>query len=134
MERKTPLYDAHVALGGKIVPFAGYLLPVEYPTGVIAEHRAVRAQAGLFDVSHMGEATLRGADALGNLNRLLTNDFTGMKDGQARYSPMCDENGGTVDDLLVYKFGEGDYMLVLNAANREKDVKWIAEHLSGDVV
>ena len=134
LERKTPLYDAHVALGGKIVPFAGYLLPVEYPTGVIAEHRAVRAQAGLFDVSHMGEATLRGADALGNLNRLLTNDFTGMKDGQARYSPMCDENGGTVDDLLVYKFGEGDYMLVLNAANREKDVKWIAEHLSGDVV
>ncbi len=133
VERKTPLYDAHVALGGKIVPFAGYLLPVEYPTGVIAEHRAVRAQAGLFDVSHMGEAVLKGADALANLNRLLTNDFTGMKDGQARYSPMCGENGGTVDDLLVYKFGEGNYMLVLNAANREKDVKWISEQLSGDV-
>lgn len=132
LERKTPLYDAHVGLGGKMVSFAGYLLPVEYSTGVIAEHKAVRAQAGLFDVSHMGEATLKGADALDNLNRLLTNDFTSMKDGQARYSPMCDESGGTVDDLLVYRLGENDYMLVLNAANRKKDVRWIAQHLSGD--
>lgn len=132
MERKTPLYDKHVSAGGKIVPFAGYLLPVEYQ-GVIAEHKTVRTSAGLFDVSHMGEATLKGADALSNLNRLLTNDFTSMKDGQARYSPMCYDNGGTVDDLLVYRFSENSYMLVLNASNRFKDVEWIRDHLSGDV-
>ncbi len=132
MERKTPLYERHVRLGGKIVPFAGYLLPVEYQ-GVIAEHKTVRSSAGLFDVSHMGEATLKGADALSNLNKLLTNDFTNMKDGQARYSPMCYDNGGTVDDLLVYRFSENSYMLVLNASNRFKDVEWIRDHLEGDV-
>lgn len=103
MELKTPLYDAHVKAGGKIVPFAGYLLPVQYETGVIKEHMAVRTQAGLFDVSHMGEILCEGKDALANLQHILTNDFTNMVDGQARYSPMCNENGGTVDDLIVYK-------------------------------
>ena len=86
MEKKTPLYDRHVALGGKIVPFAGYLLPVQYPTGVIAEHMAVRTAAGLFDVSHMGELVFTGPDALQNLNHMLTNDFTNMTDGQVQ---MC---------------------------------------------
>ena len=103
MELKTPLYDAHVKASGKIVPFAGYLLPVQYETGVIKEHMAVRTQAGLFDVSHMGEILCEGKDALVNLQHILTNDFTNMVDGQARYSPMCNENGGTVDDLIVYK-------------------------------
>ena len=102
MEKKTPLYDRHVALGGKIVPFAGYLLPVQYPTGVIAEHMAVRTAAGLFDVSHMGELVFTGPDALQNLNHMLTNDFTNMTDGQVRYSPMCNDAGGCVDDLIVY--------------------------------
>ena len=132
MEKKTPLYDRHVALGGKIVPFAGYLLPVQYPTGVIAEHMAVRTAAGLFDVSHMGELVFTGPDALENLNHMLTNDFTDMYDGQVRYSPMCNDSGGCVDDLIVYKVREGAYLVVVNAANKDKDAAWMAEHLSGD--
>jgi aminomethyltransferase len=132
MEKITPLYDRHVALGGKIVPFAGYLLPVEYPTGIIREHTAVRTACGLFDVSHMGEVTYKGRDALQNIQRIVTNDCAGMKDGQARYSPMCNERGGVVDDLLVYRKGEDDYLLVVNAANREKDVQWMRAHVSGD--
>lgn len=133
MELKTPLYDCHVALGGKIVPFAGYLLPVQYATGVITEHMAVRTKAGLFDVSHMGEVVFSGSDALSNLNQLLTNDFSGMYDGQVRYSPMCNKAGGVVDDLIVYRMDEQNYLVVVNAANRHKDVAWMKEHLIGDV-
>ena len=129
--RKTPLYDRHTAAGGKIVPFAGWLLPVQY-SGVIAEHRAVRSACGLFDVSHMGELVLRGADALANVNRLMTNDFSGMADGQARYSPMCYEDGGVVDDLIVYRCSDTAYLIVVNAANRDKDAGWIRAHLTGD--
>ena len=129
--RKTPLYDRHVAAGGKIVPFAGWLLPVQY-SGVIAEHKAVRSACGLFDVSHMGELLLRGAGALENVNRLMTNDFSGMAEGQARYSPMCYEDGGTVDDLIVYKCSDTAYFIVVNAANKDKDAAWIGEHLTGD--
>ena len=132
MEKKTPLYDAHVALGGKIVPFAGYLLPVQYASGVIAEHMAVREKAGLFDVSHMGEVLFEGKDALQNLNNLLTNDFTGMADGQVRYSPMCNENGGIVDDLIVYRHNAEKYMVVINAGNHDKDVEWMSARVSGD--
>lgn len=134
MERKTPLYDCHCALDGKIVPFAGYLLPVQYPTGVIAEHLAVRTKAGLFDVSHMGEVFYTGPDALRNLNALLTNDFTNMYDGQVRYSLMCNEEGGVVDDLIVYRYNQEKYMIVVNAANRFKDVEWMRSHLFGDVI
>ena len=133
MEQKTPLYDCHVKAGGKIVPFAGYLLPVQYETGVITEHMAVRTKCGLFDVSHMGEVTFTGPDALNNLQMLLTNDFSGMAVGQVRYSPMCNEEGGIVDDLIVYRMGEYSYMVVVNAANREKDVTWMRAHLTGDV-
>jgi aminomethyltransferase len=134
MERKTPLYDVHVAAGGKIVEFGGYLLPVQYEaTGVIKEHMAVRTAAGLFDVSHMGEVTYKGKDALKNINYIVTNDCSGMYDGQVRYSPMCNENGGVVDDLLVYKVADDDYLVVVNAANREKDAKWMSEHTFGDV-
>lgn len=134
MERKTPLYDCHVGCGGKIVPFAGYLLPVQYQTGVITEHMATRIKAGLFDVSHMGEVMFTGKDALKNLNHLMTNDFSNMCDGQVRYSPMCNEAGGIVDDLIVYKYSDEKYMVVVNAANREKDVEWMKRHLSGEVV
>lgn len=134
MELKTPLYDAHVKAGGKIVPFAGFLLPVQYEkTGVIKEHMAVRTQAGLFDVSHMGEVLCKGKDALANLQKILTNNFDNMVDGQARYSLMCNEKGGVVDDLIVYKKGENDYFIVVNAANREKDFNWMLEHKFGDV-
>ena len=133
MELKTPLYDQHVACKGKIVPFAGYLLPVQYESGVIAEHMAVRTKAGLFDVSHMGEVTFTGPDALANLNHLLTNDFTGMTDGQVRYSPMCNDEGGVVDDVIVYRMSDQKYMVVVNASNRHKDVAWMKSRLSGEV-
>lgn len=133
MERKTPLYEAHVQAGGKMVPFAGYILPVQYGTGVMKEHMAVRTQAGLFDVSHMGEIRCEGRDALSNLQMLFTNNFEGMAIGQARYSPMCNENGGTVDDLIVYKEGEDRYFIVVNAANKDKDYEWMVAHQSGEV-
>jgi aminomethyltransferase len=130
--KKTPLYDIHVASGGKIVPFAGYLLPVQY-SGVIAEHLAVRTNAGIFDVSHMGEVIFSGADALSNLQNILTNDFSGMASGRVRYSLMCNDLGGIVDDLLVYKYNDEKYLVVINAANREKDVGWMKSHAFGNV-
>ena len=128
-ELKTPLYDVHVEEGGKIVPFAGYLLPVQYGTGVIAEHQAVRTAAGLFDVSHMGEFTVSGPTALETLNKMLTNDFTNMTIGRVRYSVCCYEDGGCVDDLIVYKFGEESYLLVVNAANRHKDFEHMSKYI-----
>ena len=128
MECKTTLYDTHVKYGGKMVPFAGFLLPVQYGTGVIAEHMAVRTACGLFDVSHMGEILCEGEAALDNLNHLLTNDFTRMVDGQARYSPMCNEEGGVVDDLIVYKIRDNHYFIVVNASNKDKDFAWMMAH------
>lgn len=128
MDRKTPLYDVHVEEGGKIVPFAGYLLPVQY-SGVIAEHKAVRTKAGLFDVSHMGEVLFTGPGALASINHLLTNDYTNMKVGKVRYGVMCHEDGGAIDDLIVYKFGEESYFIVVNAANREKDFAHMQQNL-----
>jgi aminomethyltransferase len=133
LELKTPLYDLHIKYGGKIVPFAGYLLPVQYETGITAEHMAVRTGVGLFDVSHMGEVMLEGTHALKNVQNLVTNNCEGMYDGQVRYSPMCNENGGVVDDLLIYRKGENSYLIVINAANHDKDVAWIKSRLSGDV-
>lgn len=132
MEKKTPLYEQHVACGGKIVPFAGYLLPIQY-SDVIEEHVAVREHVGLFDVSHMGEVIIQGPDALKNLNNLFSNDFTSMTDGRIRYSPMCNEGGGIVDDMLIYRMAEDRYMLVPNASNREKVIGFIRAHLFGDV-
>ena len=126
MELKTPLYDVHVEEGGKIVPFAGYLLPVQYGTVVIKEHMAVRQQCGLFDVSHMGEILFTGPTALATLNHLLTNDYSNMPINKVRYGVMCNEQGGTIDDLVVYKFGEESYLVVVNAANREKDYAHMA--------
>ena len=113
-----------------MVSFGGYLLPVQYREGVIREHMAVRTRAGLFDVSHMGEILCEGKDALANLQMLLTNDFRNMTDGQARYSPMCNENGGTVDDLIVYRKAEEQYFIVVNAANKDKDYQWMKAHQS----
>lgn len=134
MEQKTTLYGMHEKYGGKMVPFAGYLLPVQYPAGVIKEHQAVRNACGLFDVSHMGEITCTGPDAVKNLNHLLTNDFTAMYDGQARYSPMCYEDGGVVDDLIVYKVRDDHYFIVVNAVNKEKDFAWMKAHEFGDCI
>lgn len=134
MEKQTPLYEKHLEANGTIVPFDGYLLPVQYPTGIIAEHLAVRQHAGIFDVSHMGEILLSGKDAEQNLNYLLTNNFTGMPDGSCRYSLMLYPDGGQVDDLIVYRLDESRFFVVLNAANTVKDIDWIAGHLTGECV
>lgn len=133
MELKTPLCAWHESHGGKMVPFAGYRMPVQYETGVIAEHMAVRTKAGLFDISHMGEVTFAGADALANIQNLVTNDCAGMPLGRVRYTLMCYDSGGVVDDLVVCRLGENRYLLVINAANRHKDVEWMRAHLFGDV-
>ncbi len=130
--KRTTLFEAHLKYGGKMVPFAGWEMPVQYPAVVIAEHNAVRTACGMFDVSHMGEITIEGPDALANLNYLLTNDFSGMADGQARYSPMCNEDGGVVDDLIVYKKDDDEFLMVVNAANKDKDFAWIKAHVFGD--
>ena len=113
-----------------MVPFGGYLLPVQYEAGVIAEHCAVRERAGLFDVSHMGEFVIAGKDALAALQRLFTNDFTNMTIGRVRYTLMCNDQGGIIDDLVICKMAEDRYFLVVNAANREKDAAWIKSRLS----
>ena len=103
MEKKTPLYQTHVDMGGKIVEFGGFLMPVQYPTGVIAEHMAVREKAGLFDVSHMGELRLKGPDAVANVQKIITADISNMKDGEIKYSMFCNDNGGIIDDFIVYR-------------------------------
>lgn len=134
MAKRTPLYDMHVKYGGQIVDFAGYELPVQYEgLGVLKEHTAVRTNAGLFDVSHMGELIISGENAETALNYLLTNDIRGMYDGQVRYSLLPNENGGAIDDVLVYRISGECYMLVVNASNAEKDARWISEKLPNDV-
>jgi aminomethyltransferase len=118
--RRTPLYDEHRALGARLVDFAGWEMPVQY-SGIKAEHQAVRNRAGLFDVSHMGEAVFRGPDAEEAVQRLVTRDVSRLEAGQSGYSAVCYEDGGTVDDVLVYRRPE-DFLVVVNAANREKDL------------
>ncbi len=128
--KKTPLYDAHVQLGGKLVPFAGFEMPVQYPSGIVAEHKAVRATAGLFDVCHMGEFLLRGPQAFDLVQKLTVNDASKLEVWQAQYSAMCLESAGIIDDLLVYR-GPDHFMLVVNASNKEKDLAWVLEHAPG---
>jgi aminomethyltransferase len=123
--KKTPLHKEHLALGGKMIPFAGFEMPVQYPAGVITEHRQVREQAGLFDVSHMGEFLVKGEGAEGFVNFVVTNDVSTRVSGQAQYNAMCLDSGGIVDDLLVYKFAEDHFKLVVNAANLDGDFEWI---------
>ncbi len=129
--KKTPLYEEHVKLGGKMVPFAGFELPVQYKAGVIKEHMAVREGAGIFDVSHMGEVIIKGAKATENLNYIMTNSFDDMKVGTCRYTLMLYENATQIDDLIVYKKSEDEYLLVLNAANTQKDIEWLKKHIVG---
>jgi aminomethyltransferase len=127
-DKKTALYDIHAALGGKIVPFAGYLMPIQYPKGIVAEHRRVRSTVGVFDVSHMGEFEFRGPDAAAFLNWITINDVSKLAVGQAQYSAFCYPDGGMVDDLLVYRFPD-HYLMVVNAANLPKDRDWVEKHL-----
>jgi aminomethyltransferase len=125
--KKTPLYDEHVKLGGNVVDYAGWYLPVQYE-GLVPEHEAVRNAVGLFDVSHMGEITVKGKDALAYVNYLMTNDISTIVDNQVIYTFMCHPTGGVVDDLLVYRYDGEFFYLVVNAANIEKDHKWILDN------
>ena len=126
--KRTPLTDTHEALGAKLVPFAGYVMPVQYPTGITAEHRAVREKCGLFDVSHMGEFIVRGPGATDFLNYVTTNEIAGMAVGQAHYSTILNERGTIEDDCLVYRAPD-HYMMVVNASNAEKDLAHIGREL-----
>jgi aminomethyltransferase len=132
--KKTPLYEQHLDLKGKMIDFGGWVLPVDYQgQGILVEHEAVRTATGLFDVSHMGEVTVKGRDAEKFIQKMITNDISSMSNFQVFYSPMCYPDGGVVDDLLVYKYHQEDYLLVINASNTEKDFQWLQEHLEGDV-
>ena len=134
MERKTPLYECHVKHNGKMIEFAGYLLPVQYEQGLIKEHLAVREKCGLFDVSHMTEFFLEGKDALQNIQKIFPNDYSEVKIGQVKYTTMLNEDGGVVDDMVIYKFSDIRYMVVGNGANHDKDYNWIKNHVSGDCI
>jgi len=132
--QRTPLYDRHVALGARMVPFAGWEMPVQYE-GVIQEHRAVRTDAGVFDVSHMGEIEVEGPRAHELLQSLVSNDLDRIETGQAQYTLLMNERGGIVDDLIAYRLGEFRYLLVVNASNRAADFSWIKEReISGSDV
>jgi len=128
--KKTCLYDKHVALGALMSPFGGFDMPIQY-SGIVDEHQAVRTACGVFDVSHMGEVLITGNDAERYVNHIFTNDVVGMPNGKILYGMMCYEDGGVVDDLLVYKKGENDFFLVINAANIDKDWAWIQEQAKG---
>lgn len=125
--KSTALTDVHIALGAKMVPFAGYNMPVLYD-GINSEHETVRKGVGVFDVSHMGEFILKGPDALDLIQRVTSNDASKLTDGKAQYSCLPNSEGGIVDDLLVYRLDEKTYMLVVNASNIEKDWNWISKH------
>ena len=125
--RRTPLYDKHVEAGARLVPFAGWEMPVQYE-GVIAEHRAVRTDAGVFDVSHMGEIEVEGPKAQELLQHVLSNDISKLEPGEAQYTLLTNDGGGIIDDLIAYRTGRHRYLLVVNASNRETDFDWLVEH------
>lgn len=129
--KTTCLHGRHVSLGAKMSPFAGFDMPIQY-TGIIDEHNAVRHSAGMFDVSHMGEIFVSGSDAFDFVNHIFTNDITGQREGSVLYGMMLYPNGGTVDDILVYKeFADKGYLLVVNASNIEKDYDWLLSNAKG---
>lgn len=131
--QRTPLYDFHVRHGARIVPFSGWEMPVQYST-IIEEHFAVRQKAGLFDVSHMGEARLTGPDAVRFLDYVMTNTYSPLKVGQAKYTLMCQPDGGCVDDVIVYRMGAEEFFICLNAGNATKDIEWLREQAKGFAV
>jgi aminomethyltransferase len=130
--KNTALTNTHIALGAKMVPFAGYNMPVQYE-GINAEHETVRKNVGVFDVSHMGEFILKGEGALDLIQKVTSNDASKLSDGKVQYSCLPNEEGGIVDDLLVYRVDEKTYMLVVNASNIEKDLNWISKYNTFDV-
>jgi aminomethyltransferase len=130
--KQTPLNSVHRAMGGRMVDFGGWDMPVQYPAGTIEEHLRTRKHAGLFDVSHMGEIDVRGADAIALVNYLVSNDASKLSDGQAQYSALTTPAGAVVDDLLVYRFAADHLLLVVNAGTTEKDWDWITSHRRSD--
>src|SRR6266404_9796196 len=130
MARRTPLFDAHRALGARLVEFAGWEMPLCY-RGAAEEHRAVRERCGLFDVSHMGEIEVRGPGALTVCQRLTVNDVRRLRIGDGQYTLLCNENGGVLDDLIVFRLGAERYLCIVNAANTATDLSWIQEHAGG---
>ncbi|MFQ5883114.1 MAG: glycine cleavage system aminomethyltransferase GcvT [Candidatus Methylomirabilales bacterium] len=130
--KRTPLNAVHRQMGARMVPFGGWDMPVQY-SGILEEHRAVRGSAGLFDISHMGEIEFRGPDALGTVQRLVTNDASKLQTGQVQYAALCYDNGTFVDDLTVYRLADNHFMFTVNAANIEKDYQWIKKHATGTV-
>lgn len=130
--KKTPFYDLYSAYAeSRCIDFGGWELPVQF-TGIVREHEAVRGQAGLFDVSHMGEFMVNGSGSEAFLQKMTTNDVSKLADGGAQYTLLLYPNGGVVDDLLVYRLGEERYMLVVNASNIDKDFQWLQEHLTAE--
>ena len=127
--KRTPLYDAHRRLGAKMVDFGGWSMPVQYPTGILEEHRATRTAVGVFDVCHMGEVRFRGPRAAEAVQRLVTNDVARLTDGRAFYTVACLPNGGIVDDLIVYRIAGDHFLIVVNAANRDKDCRWFVSQV-----
>jgi aminomethyltransferase len=132
--KQTPLNNAHRQLGGRMIDFGGWDMPVQYPAGTIEEHLRTRNHAGLFDVSHMGEIDARGPDAIAFVNRLTSNDVTKLVDGQAQYSALTTEQGTVIDDLLVYRLAADHLLLVVNAGTTDKDWEWISSHHAGEAV
>jgi len=127
--RKTPLYEAHRALGAKMIDFGGWLMPVQYATGIIDEHQATRRAVGLFDVCHMGEVHFRGPRATDAVQRLVTGNIGALPNGHAAYVVACYPDGGVVDDLIVYRFERDHILIVVNAANVAKDVAWFRDNV-----
>src|SRR6266851_1142219 len=131
--KRTPLYEQHVALGARLVEFGGWEMPVQY-SGILDEHRAVRTHSGLFDVSHMGEFKVEGPDALVFLQHLVPNDVSRLAINQALYTQLCLPDGGTIDDLIIYHLADNHYMLVVNAANIDKDFAWVEQQANNSIV
>ena len=128
--KRTPLFAAHQRAGGKLIEFGGWEMPVQY-TSITDEHQTVRNAAGIFDISHMGEALVTGPGAAGFLNRTLTNDIRKLAVGAGQYTLMCNAEGGVIDDLYAYRIGENEYLLVINASRIEPDILWLEGELAG---
>ncbi|MBV9671666.1 MAG: glycine cleavage system aminomethyltransferase GcvT [Verrucomicrobia bacterium] len=132
MSKRTPLFHEHSKLGAKMIEFGGWQMPVLY-TSIVEEHRAVRKSAGVFDISHMGQLELEGAGAEQALNNILTNNVASLREGEGQYTFMLNENGGVIDDLIVYRRQQSRYLLVVNAAKMDEDIAWIRSHLGGGI-
>src|SRR5213594_2940782 len=131
-QKKTPLYDEHVRRGAKMVPFAGWLMPVQY-TSIVEEHQAVRKNIGMFDISHMGQLIVDGSDSRIWLNTMLTNNIDKLEVGQGQYTFLLNERGGIIDDLIAYRIGDKKFLLIVNASRTDEDFAWLNQHRRDDV-